>query len=611
MFNTVEKHQKLVKGIMIVLGAAFAMWGIGGYLGANGDDGYVAKVGKNKIYPRDIDQAMDGTNPQQQNKMQTLFGLINRQLLLNHINDTNQIATDTELRQEIAKIPAFQENGQFNLSKYTTFLQEKMMSAEQFQKRVALQILLNQNIDFFKGSYFSSTAFDNQFAKLLSRDRSVSTYVIQPTRFYPEIKISAKEMQNYYQTNIVKFTQPEQVKLQYVDLDPSEVSKNIVISEAEITKYLQDHPNQSQNEQVDVSHILFTVPSGADAHERAEIKARAEKVLEELRQDPGEFSTLARKLSQDPGSAKNGGDLGFFGRGVMAKPFEDEAFKLKPGQISDLVITQFGYHILKLNAIKNNSQDDMKNFAKAQLQKQRLAAVMQKQLDQLNNLTYNNPKSLDSTAKKLGLIVKSSDWVVKDTPTGAFADPKIQKAIFQNDVIKNRNNSEVVDLNDGSHAVYRVVDYKPSQIQPLNLVSAQITQALKAQAASTMVINLGQKQLQDIQKGHVNLDFVNTQNVNLLSDNPVIDPNSIKQIFSVKLTKLPGYIGSMNNRGEYVIYRINGEKIDPKLESQNKLAMEQLNNNNAMIDLDAYVGGLRDKYSISYRLDRLKDQGQE
>lgn len=609
MFSTVEKHQKLVKGLMIFLGAAFAMWGIGGYLGATGDDGYVAKVGSSKIYPRDIDQAMEG-NTQQQNKMQVLFGLINRQVLLNHINDTHQTVTDSMLQQEIAKIPLFQENGEFNLDKYTGFLHEKLMSAEQFQQQVSEQILLNQTVDFFKRSYFSSTVFDNQFAKLLSRDRNVSTYIIKPTQFYPEIQINDKQIKDYYSENIAKFTLPEQVKLQYIILDPNEIKNAIAISDTDIDKYLKNHPNNNANAEIDVSHILFTVPENSTAKQRADIKARAEKILEEVRANPSEFATLARKFSEDPGSANNGGDLGFFGHGVMVKQFDDVAFKLKPGQISDLVTTQYGYHILKLNKIKNNSATDLRKFAKEQLQKQDLAKHLQNDLDQLNNLTYNNPKSLDVTAKKLNLTVKTSDWVAKNTTTGEFSDPKIQTAIFNADVIKNHNNSEVVDLNNGSHAVYRVTEDKPAQVQPLNAVSNQIVAELKAQEASTMVMSFGQKQLQKVQSGSITLDFTNNQNINLLSQNPNIDLNSTKQIFSVKLDKLPAYTGGMNSGGEYVIYRINNEKIDPKLEVQNKTAITQLDSNNAMLDLDTYVQVLRDKYSIVYHLNRLK-QDQE
>lgn len=608
MFNTVEKHQKLVKGIMITLGVAFAMWGIGGYLGGSGDDGYVAKVGSTKIYPRDIDNAMEQSQQQSQDKMQTLYGLINRQLLINNIKDSHMVATNAELQHEIANIPQFQDNGKFSLAKYTNFLHDRFMSAEQFQTNVEEQLLINQTLDFFKGSYFSSQLFGKKLATLLSRDRNVSTYIVDPHQFYSAITVSDKQINDYYEQNIAKFTLPEQVKLQYIVLNPDDITKNIQIPDAEIAKFITNHPAQTQNTQIDVSHILFTVPNGADAKTRAKIKAHAEQVLAQVRANPSSFAKLARQDSQDPGSAKNGGDLGFFAKGMMVKPFEDAAFKLKPGQISDLVETQYGYHILRLNAIKGNSATDMRNFAKAQLQKQQAVADIQAATDQLNNLTYTDPKTLDTAAKKLGLTLLTSDWVAKGASSGDFANPKIQKAIFTNDVIKNHNNSEVVDLDGGSHAVYRVIQDQPSQVQTESEVRNQIITSLKAQTASNMVYVDGQKKLNDLQKGKLQLQFSNSENVNLLAQSANIDPMSVKQIFSVSLTKLPAYTGSINSKGQFVIYKITGESIDPKLETQNLAALTQLDATNAMLDLNVYVESLRDKYSINYRIDRLKQQ---
>mgnify|MGYP000284702247 CR=1 FL=1 len=163
MFHLVDKNQKLVKWIMIAVIASFVVWGIGGYLGMSGDDGYLAKVGSHKIYSKDLDQAMNQEQQQNNDKMQVLFGLINRQLLLNSFEDNRLTVTKDQLQQEIAKIPAFQTNGQFDLKKYEEFLSQRMISAEQFQEDIKQQILLTEFLDFFKGSYFDSSLFDKNF----------------------------------------------------------------------------------------------------------------------------------------------------------------------------------------------------------------------------------------------------------------------------------------------------------------------------------------------------------------------------------------------------------------------------------------------------------------
>lgn len=608
MFNLVEKNQALVKGIMIAVIATFILWGIGGYLGMGSDDGYVAKVGDNKIYTRDIDNAM-GENPQNTDKMQVLFSLINRQLLINSFDTFHMVATSKQLQQQIANIPLFLDNGKFSLKKYQDFLTQRLMTATQFQDQVSKQILLEQTVDFFKSTYTSSSVFDKQFVKLLSRQRNVSTYTIDPQIFFKDINVSTKEIDSYYQQNIAKFTLPEEAKVQYLILSAENIAKNIKPSDAEIAKYLADH--KAAAAQIDVSHILLTVPADANSQAKAKIKAQAEKILAEVKANPSKFAALAEKYSQDPISAKNGGDLGYFGKGVMTKPFEDAAFGLKPGQISGIVETQYGYHILKLNNIKGSDSASLKTTAIDAIQKQQSTILLQKQLEQLNDLTYNKPTSLEPAAKKLGLSLLVSGWVKKGTASGEFANPKVQQAIFTKDVITNHNNSEVVALNNNSYGVYRIIGYKASQIEPLDSVKDQIISQIKQKQASTMAASEGQKDISQLQNGKLKLNFDTAQDVTLLGQSKDINPAAVKQIFSVPLAKTPAYTGSINDKGAFVIYKINSENVDPKLNTQNLTMLNQLNQNNAMLDLDGYLGYLRTKYPVSYKIERLNQNTQQ
>lgn len=608
MFNVVEKNQKLVKGIMITVAATFVLWGIGGYLGNSGDDGYVAKVGNAKIYTRDIDQAIQ-QNPQNPDKMQAMFGLINRQLLLNNIDAYHLTATKNQLQQQIAAIPAFQNaKGEFSLSKYQEFLNERFMSAEQFQVNVGQQILLNEYLDLFKNSYFSSSLFDKSFAKLLSRERSVSSYTVNTEQFYGKINPTDKEVSDFYAQNVAKFTKPERAKVQYLVLDTATVAQNIQISDADLNKYIQTHAAAS-GEQIDASHILLTVPADANAQTKADIKAKAENILAMAKKNPGQFAALAKQYSQDPGSADRGGDLGYFAKGVMAKPFEDAAFNLKPGQISAVVETQYGYHIIKLNSIKANDQQEVRKMALAQLQKQQAVTALQKSLDKLNDLTYNQPTSLDPAAKQLGLTVQTSpNWIEKGSLTGSFANPKAQAAIFNQDVIKRHNNSEVVDLGDGSYAVYHVTEYSPAKVLTLDEVKPQIVQQLKTQAATNMAVTEGQKQIAALQKGSANLSFSKAENISLIGQSADINSNSVKQIFGTNIAKLPAYTGGMDAKGNFVIYKINDEHINPKLEAQNEKITTQIASSDSMLVLGAYMNSLRSIYKVSYKIDRLNLQ---
>jgi peptidyl-prolyl cis-trans isomerase D len=466
-------------------------------------------------------------------------------------------------------------------------------------------LLLNQTVDFFKNTYFSSSSFDNQFAKLLSRERKVSTYTINPQDFYAKINISESQINNYYKQNISKFTQPDKVRIQFIQLSTEQLTNSIKPTDAEINKYINGHKTQLPSVQINASHILFNVPAGTPDKDRATIRARAKKVLLDAKAHPGKFANLARKYSEDPGSAGKGGSLGLFGKGVMVKPFEEAAFNMKPGQISDLVETQFGYHIIKLNKLKDADDKQVKDAAILAIKKQKATAQLPKQLEQLNDITYNQPTMLEPAAKKFGLTIQTHDWVEKGSIQGEFADPKIQKAIFSNDLIKNHNNSEVIDLGNGLHAVYRVTEYQAAKIQPLDLVKEQIINQLKQQQGTNLAATEGQKNIELLKQGKLNLRFANSQNITLLGQYENVDPLAIKQIFSTQLGSTPAYTGSINTKGGFVIYKINSEAIDLKLNEQNQKMLEQFNMNNSMLDFGAYISYLRSKYPVSYKTGQM------
>jgi peptidyl-prolyl cis-trans isomerase D len=609
MFNIVEKNQKLVKGIMITIAATFVLWGIGGYLGNAGDDGYVAKVGSQKIYTRDIDGAIQ-QNPQNTDKMQVLFGLINRQLLINNINNYHMIATKDQLQQQIANIPSFQNSkGEFSLKQYQDFLRTQFMSAEQFQNNVGQQILINEYLNLFKDSYFSSNLFNTQFAKLLSRERKVSSYKVSVSEFYDKANPNEQQISDYYQQNIAKFTLPEKVKLQYLVLDVASIAGQVQVSDKDLDNYISTHKANISGEQIDASHILIAVPANSDAKTKSAAREKALKILANAKNNPKDFANLARQYSDDHGSSTNGGNLGYFGKGVMAKPFEDAAFNLKPGQISNLVETEYGFHIIKLNSIKGNSSNEIRALALSQLQKQQASVLLQKDLDKLNDITYNQATSLEPAAKALGLTIQSTkDWVTKGSVSGDFANPKSQSAIFNQDVINKHNNSEVVDLGNGSYAVYHVTEYQAAKVQTIAEVKDKIVEQLKSQAASTLASNEGQQKILALQQGKLSLNFTHPENITLLTQSETISPNAIKQIFGTNITKLPAYTGSIDTQGNFIIYKISGEDIDSKLEAQNQKIVEQLGSSDANLVFGAYLGSLRSKYDVSYKTDRLNLQ---
>ena len=206
--------------------------------------------------------------------------------------------------------------------------------------------------------------------------------------------------------------------------------------------------------------------------------------------------------------------------------------------------------------------------------------------------------------------MQTSNWVSKNSTTkDAFANPKVQKAIFSNDTIKKNNNSEVVDFGDNTYAVYRVIDHKNSVVESLANIRTSIIEELKSQQAMQLANKEAQDDITKLKGGKFSLNFTGSNNVNLLSQNPDIDPMTVKQIFSTSISKLPAYTSGVSKLSQVVIYRINKESINQSLVAQNKKLLEQYNANNAMVDFGSYLASLRTKFSVSYKAERLTQNG--
>ena len=271
-----------------------------------------------------------------------------------------------------------------------------------------------------------------------------------------------------------------------------------------------------------------------------------------------------------------------------------------------MVETQYGFHILKLNDIKANDVAKQKVLVTEQLQKQKATQQLQKMVEQLNEVSYNKPDSLEPAAKLAGLTIQTSDWVNKGAKSGIFASPKLQQAIFSDDVIKSHHNSEVVDNGDGTYILARVTMHTPAKQKSITEVKSQVTDALRAQLASQMASQLGQQDLASLQQGKLKLNFSGDENVTLLGQSKTIDPMAVKQIFAAPTSKFPAYTGALNQAGAFVIYRINSQNINKKLDTQNEQIINQLASQYSMMTLGSYVAALRSQYNVSYKLDRIK-----
>jgi peptidyl-prolyl cis-trans isomerase D len=315
------------------------------------------------------------------------------------------------------------------------------------------------------------------------------------------------QLEAYYKAHEDEFRAPEQATIEYVVLDLETISKGIAVSEAELRKYYDENASRyTAAEERRASHVLVKADKDAPAGERQKAKAKAEALLADLRKNPNAFADLARKNSDDAGSAERGGDLDFFGRGAMVKPFEDAVFAMKPGEISNVIETDFGYHIIKLTAVRGGDKKpfdavrpEIEAEVKRQLAQQRYAEAA----EQFTNTVYEQPDSLQPVIDKLKLQKLSA--TVQRTPapgaTGALASAKLLDAVFGADAVRNKRNTDATEVGPNQLASARIVQHTPARTLPLAEVKDRVRQRVIAQEAAALARKDGEARLAQLKQG--------------------------------------------------------------------------------------------------------------
>ena len=505
--------------ILVVIIGPFALWGINSYFTASTDNS-VATVNGDQITPGDFERAYQGQYArlqqfygpsfkpgmidEKQLRQQVLDGLINETLLNQQVSKQHYSVGDAQLIAAIQKMPAFQAGGKFSAQAYSAALAASGMSPTEFESRDRQGMEVGQVQDSIQDSAIATPAELSGEIALRQQQREISYIDVNTVYFLGAQQVSDADVAAYYKAHGKEFMTPEKVSLAYVDLDEANLAKQVQPTDADLqAQYQQQLDKYKQDESRDARHILIAV-KGNDPKADAAAKAKADDVLKQLKAG-ADFAKLAQQYSDDTGSAKQGGELGNVSRGIMVKPFEDALFALqKPGDIAGPVKTQFGYHIVQLEGIKAAAQ---KPFAEVRAQ---LAADYQKKKaddayfslgDQLANLAYEHPDSLDEVSKQLNLPVQTVDEVTRDAGTGIAANADVRKAAFSAQVLNQGNNSEPIPLGPNHAVVIRVKGHVPSVPKSLDEVRSQIVSILKQQRATEAAAKLAVSMSQDVQKG--------------------------------------------------------------------------------------------------------------
>ncbi len=543
--------------IMIMITIPFALWGINQYF-HGGADIYAVKVNGAEISQSQLEQATEQQQqtlrerlgdkydpamfPQEKVKQRALEGLIESELLTQTAANSGMRISDQLLAATIRGVDSFQQHGKFSEQSYELALRSRGMSPSGFEAQLRRNMLTQQLYDGIVRTDFSTVAERNAAQALYDQRRDVGYFVLPLSKFESKVSVSGEEVKSFYDAHPNAFMQPERVKVAYLELSVPLIAKEIKVSDKELhARYLSQLANYRVPEERRVRHILIRVAPTADAATVKAARAKAEKLVKELRAGAS-FAAFAKRYSQDPGSANQGGELGFFGRGVMDKAFENAAFTLKVDQISNPVRSAYGFHIIQVEAVRGGTQKPFKDVREQILNDIKTERAEQKyydEADKLGNLTYEHPDTLDQAAQQLGLTIQTSDYFSRSGGTGLWSNPKLVRAAFSDDVLKQGNNSETIEIEKDHLVVLRDLDHQPEERKPLASVRAEI----KAQLLATKATNLGDKDaavmMQQLAQGAAPTVIAKKAGVKwiredgLTRDGTKIDPLLLRVIYSM------------------------------------------------------------------------------
>ena len=537
-------------------------------------------------------------------RSEVLEALIRRQLLLNRAMRSGMAVSDGQLQSMIGDLPAFQNEGKFSFQLYEQYLSSRGITPAMFEANARQDLLLRQLDDAFGETSFVPRTVIDLLARLSEQQREVSTFTIAPDKFAPEIKLDADATKKYYDSNQSEFRIPEQVRVEYVTLTLDSLMSQIPLDPAEVRKYYDENRGQFETKQErQASHILIAVDASASAAEKQKARARADELYQQLKQKPDRFGELAKQYSQDPGSAANGGDLGFFSRGGMPKPFEETVFAMKAGEIAPPVETQYGFHIIRLTNIKGGevrSFEETRGQIEKELRRQRAGRKFAEIAEQFNNVVFEQSESLQPAAELAKTNVRQSGWITREHAADqALDNPKLRQAVFSEDVLTNKRNSQVVEVAPGVLVAARLLEHKPSAVQPFEAVRAAIAKKLTLQRAAQLAAQEGRERLEKLKRGDgAQVTWGATQLVGR-SDPKGFSEAVLRQAFRADAVKLPAYTGIDDPKGGYTLIRVSRvveqEKVDAERRKQVAEALRQLRGQESML---AYVESLKQKEAV-------------
>jgi len=513
--NSQGMAAKIILGLIIL---TFALAGLGSY--TNSADTSVADVNGDKITQQDFSQAYQA----QRNRMQQQFGemfenlaadqtymanfrngivdnLINERLVDQNSENLAIRVSDERIKETIRTMPEFQVDGVFDNNRYLALInQAGFYQSSDFRDYLRQEMTRRQLTQALVVSEFSLPYQSEMASKLQNQKRDIRFAAIDLEQFKNTIEVSETEIKNYYEENQARFMNEEKVKVNYITVDVTELAKGINISDDDVEAYYNENiQDYRQEEQRRVSHILIEMN---DDENKAEEQATA--LLAQIKGGE-DFATLAKAHSADTFSGENGGDLDWLERGSMDETFDEAAFALNEvGNVSDVIKTEFGFHIIKLTDLKaevTQPLTDVFDEVKAKTSQQKAQEQFFELQQEVARLSFEYPDSLDDAAEAAGIQVATSDWLSRAGNLPPFNNNKVIDAAFSDLVLSEQLNSDVIEVNDNLAIVLRLNEHQTASVKPLTEVNDTIKASLVAEKAEVEAKKVVEELLAELQSG--------------------------------------------------------------------------------------------------------------
>lgn len=574
MLQAIREHAQgwIAKVILGLIALTFAVWGVDWYFTGSGQGKPAAEVGDTEISERDFAQTVSqqqeamGIRPTQPSELtalrrQVIDQMIGTELMRAAAESAGLTVSEAQIQSVLGGIEAFQEQGQFSEARLDNWLRSRGMSRSEFLAMLRQDVLMRQ-IQFAYGEGAAMPAARaGLLGKLLSQEREVQELVFATQSYINGVKLDDTAVAAHYEANKQNYALPAQVRIAYLTLSLDGLKGQSHVTESEARQYYEANSARYQEpEQRRASHILLRAdPNDAAALSKA--RAEAERLLKEVKSAPDRFAELAGKHSQDPVSAAQGGDLGNFTRETMVKPFADTVFSMKAGEISNLVQTEFGFHIIRLTSVTPGTKlsfDVVKPEILEELSEQAAQRKFAETADRFGNMVYEQPDNLDAAAKEFQLTIQESGWIAQkpgEGQTGPFANERLLEAVFSSEAIEKKQNTEAIEVAPNTLVSARVLEHRPEGVRPLAEVAAGIKLQLTAEAARKLALAAGESALKTAQAGQALAGLGPKVTVSRMQPQQV-PPEGLKAIFRSAAGKLPAYVGTETRDG-YRLYRIN------------------------------------------------------